>query len=31
MKIDFFLISEENSEEMYEDIYKTKNNYPKIE
>jgi hypothetical protein len=27
----FFLISEENSEEMYEDIYKTKSNHPKVE
>lgn len=27
----FFLISEENSEEMYEDVYKTKSNYSKIE
>ena len=27
----YFLISKENSEEMYEDVYKTKSNYPKIE
>lgn len=31
MKIVFFLISEENSEEVYEEVYKTKSNYPKIE
>lgn len=30
MKI-IFLISEENNEEMYEEVYKTKSNYPKIE
>lgn len=27
----FFLISEENREEVYEEVYKTKSNYPKIE
>lgn len=31
MKIVFFLILEENREEVYEEVYKTKSNYPKIE